>query len=225
MFGRGDLLAEPGKNHTLEETFAIARGQEARVSMWGPYEIGAEWYTKAAGQVARLENGEVRYRVLDSIGLNTTVAHCVRAITSSDTIRIWRIQPVLQIGEPGTSRLAAHYVREGVFVGGPVTHDWLIPVVGADQYPVVRRSPRRAHPQAVRSVEAARKNHRPGRRGPRRRCEESFRLVFRSRHALDPPVANLAVAGDVILERQERREVLVIQHERDVVEIERFPVV
>jgi hypothetical protein len=134
------LHAEPGKNFTLEETFAIAESNRDRISMWGPFEIDAAWYERAVVQAARLESGVVQYRVLDSFGLNDRVQHCVRAITSSDTTRQLRLQPVLQVGEPGTSRLATKYARNGAFVGGPVTHDWVIPAVGLDRFPVVRRA-------------------------------------------------------------------------------------
>src|SRR5204863_7986386 len=40
---------------------------------------------------------------------------------------------------------------------------------------------------------------------------ESFRPV--SRHHVDPPVADLVAAGEVELQRQERGEVLVVEHE------------
>lgn len=135
------LRAEKGRNFTLEQTFAQAEANSARVSMWGPYEIDAEWYAKASAQSQRLESGEVRYRVIDSFGLNGSVEHCVHAVTLADTTRQWRLQPVLRVGEPGTSRLAAEYLRKGAFIGAATTHDWLIPAVGLDRFPVIRRQP------------------------------------------------------------------------------------
>jgi hypothetical protein len=135
------LRPEAGKNYSLDETFAIADSQRARVSMWGPYEIDAGRYDLAASQAGFLESGAVRYRVLDTLGRNKTVAHCVHAVTFADPVLSRAIQPVVQVGEPGTSRLAARYLRTGAFVGGAVTHDWLIPALGLDGHPVTRREP------------------------------------------------------------------------------------
>jgi len=133
--------AETGKNYTLAETFAIAAEQKDRVSMWGPFEIDATRFEMAAAQAAFLESGEVLYRAIDSFTLNHFVQHCVHAVTYADPILKEKIQPVLQVGEPGTSRLAERYLKSGAFIGGAVTHDWVLSATGIDHYPVVRRYP------------------------------------------------------------------------------------
>jgi hypothetical protein len=133
--------AETGRNYSLDETFAIATEQKDRVSMWGPYEIDATRYELAVIQMRFLESGAVRYRAIDSFTRNPWVEHCVHAVTYADPILREIVQPVLQVGEPGTSRLAARYLRSGAFIGGAVTHDWVLEAVGADKYPVVRRHP------------------------------------------------------------------------------------
>jgi hypothetical protein len=128
-----------GKNYTLDETFQIMCRHHAQVSMWGPYEIDAERFDLAAGQAALLESGSVRYRVVDSFRGNPSVVHCVHAVTYADPVLKGRLQPVLRVGEPGTSKLAAMYAYSGAFLGGPCSHDWLIPALGIDRYPVIRR--------------------------------------------------------------------------------------
>ena len=133
--------AETGKNHTLAETFAIAAENKDRVSMWGPFEIDATRYEMAVAHAALLESGAVRYRAIDSFTRNIWVEHCVHAITYADPVLKQKVQPVLQVGEPGTSRLAARYLNSGAFVGGATTHDWVLAAIGADQYPVIRRYP------------------------------------------------------------------------------------
>jgi hypothetical protein len=133
--------AETGKTFTLEETFAIAADQKDRVSMWGPFEIDAIRYEMAAAQLSFLVSGEVLYRAIDSFTRDHFVQHCVHAVTYADPILKNRIQPVLQVGEPGTSRLAAMYLKSGAFIGGSVTHDWVLVAIGADKYPVIRRYP------------------------------------------------------------------------------------
>jgi hypothetical protein len=135
------IRSEPGKNYSLEETFAISAEQNARVSMWGPYETDAERYERALAQARRLESGSVTYRVLDNLGIRRSVQHCVHAVTYADPVMRYRLQPVIQVGEPGTSRLAKRYLRAGAFRDPEVTHDWLIPVLGIDRHPVIHREP------------------------------------------------------------------------------------
>ena len=132
------LRATEGKNHSLEETFAIAAGNNARVSMWGPFETDATRYALAVQQAGTLNSGAVRFRSLDSLGRNRSVAHCVHALTYADPNLQRLRQPVLRVGEPGTSKLAGRYAASGAFVGTE-THDWLIPALGLDRVSVVRR--------------------------------------------------------------------------------------
>jgi hypothetical protein len=136
-----NLLPVRGKNYTLEETFAVMAGYRAQVSYWGPYEIDAGRYERAVAQAARLESGQVRYRVIDSFRNKSRVVHCVHAVTHADPVLEAIIQPVLRVGEPGTSKLAAKYAASGAFVGGPVTHDWVLSAVGADGFPAIPRQP------------------------------------------------------------------------------------
>lgn len=134
------LRSVPGKNYSLEETFAIAAKDNTRVSMWGPFETDATRYALAAVQACTLNSGAVRFRSLDSLGRNRSVQHCVHAVTFADP-KLQRLrQPVLTgYGEPGTSKLVGKYHDSGAFVNTE-THDWLLPVLGLDKQPVVRRA-------------------------------------------------------------------------------------
>lgn len=134
------LRASTGKNFTLAETFDIMAKNNARVSMWGPFETDATRYALAAQQAATLASGAVRFRTLDSLGRNRDVQHCVHAVTFADPNLQWLRQPVLRVGEPGTSKLAGRYADSGAFVGTR-THDWLLPALGLDPQSVVRREP------------------------------------------------------------------------------------
>lgn len=133
-------LSERGRNYTLRETFAAMAGNNARVSYWGPYEIDAARYRAACDQVERLAGGGVRYRMIDTFGLTGDVSHCARAVTDADPAMRGVAVPVLRVGEPGTSVLAARYVLNGAFVGGDATHDWLVPVLGIDKHGAVKRA-------------------------------------------------------------------------------------
>jgi hypothetical protein len=135
------LRPEAGRNYTLDETLAIMAGYDARVSVWGPYETDAGRFDRAVEQARLLASGAVRFRTLDSFTRRRGVAHCVHAITYADPVAQKYIQPVIRVGEPGTSRLAARYVRNGAFAGYPDRHDWLLAALGLDRYGVVRREP------------------------------------------------------------------------------------
>jgi hypothetical protein len=127
-----------------------AAEQNDRVSMWGPFEISAWRYELARRWFFELNSGRVKYRVLDTLWFNPRIAHCVHAVTYADPVLYKRIQPVVRVGEPGTSRLAMMYVRAGAFIRPELTHDWLIPVLGLDRYPFVRRYPGQYIPREFR---------------------------------------------------------------------------
>lgn len=130
-----------GKNHTLDETFAKMAGNSARVSVWGPFETDATRYALAVQQAATLSSGAVQFRSIDSLRNNRAVQNCTHAVAYADPNLQHLRQPIpLRYGEPGTSRLATKYVESGA-VAGTQTHDWVLPAIGADRYPVVRRVP------------------------------------------------------------------------------------
>ncbi|MBX9624074.1 MAG: hypothetical protein K2X82_09720 [Gemmataceae bacterium] len=135
------LRKKVGKNRPLDETLAIMARNHSRVSVWGPYETDAGRYGRAVAQARLLESGAVGHRTLDSLTRRPAVQHCVHAITYADPFVRKYVQPVLRVGEPGTSRLAAKYLRGGAFPGYPVTHDWLLTALGLDHAGLVRRQP------------------------------------------------------------------------------------
>lgn len=135
------LRKKVGRNWTLEETLAIMARHHSQVSVWGPYETDAGRYEAAVAQARRLESGAVRFRSLDSFTRRRDVVHCVHAITFADPVVQKYFQPVLRVGEPGTSRLADKYLRGGAFPRYPQTHDWLLAALGLDQAGLIRREP------------------------------------------------------------------------------------
>lgn len=135
------LRSVPGKNYTHEETLAIQAANNGRVSYWGPYEIDEERFRAAEAQRDYLESGAARYRALDSFNMNRTVVNCVHAMTHAEPSVRNRIQPVIRVGEPGTSRLAQLYVKGGAFLGFPERQDWVLTATGGDPYPTTPRLP------------------------------------------------------------------------------------
>lgn len=133
-------VPEVGKNFSHAETLAIMSRYNSQISRWGPYEISANRYELAVAQASFLESGQVRFRVFDNLGFRRTISHCVHAVTHAESTMQHRVQPVLRVGEPGTSHLALEYQRKGVFIGAQ-PHNELVPVMEADQYPVIQRQP------------------------------------------------------------------------------------
>lgn len=129
-----------GKNYTLDETFAKMAANDAQVSVWGPFETDATRYALAVQQAATLSSGAVQFRSVDSFRGNRAVQNCVHGVTYADPQLQSLRQPVIRVGEPGSSNLAAKYVNSGA-VAGPQTHPEILPLIGADRYPVIPRDP------------------------------------------------------------------------------------
>jgi hypothetical protein len=144
------LRPEPGKNYSLAETFAIMANVNGQVSRWGPYETDGVRYEMARKQAAFLESGQAKFRSIDSFNTNEHVVNCVHALTSAGPAVRKYIQPVIRVGEPGTSRLAKLYHRGGAFPTYPERHDWLLPLIGGDTYPTTPREPGEYIPRRVR---------------------------------------------------------------------------
>lgn len=84
---RMSLVASPGRNYSLPETLHLAARQGLPVRHWGPYEIDESLYVRALSQIAFLNSGRVRYKLVEPIRrrralLRTGGAlHCTHAVT------------------------------------------------------------------------------------------------------------------------------------------------
>lgn len=72
--------SEPGHNYDLESSICLAQSLDARISLWGPYEIRGDLYEMAVAQRDRLESGSVRYKALDMGYPADRVTNCIRAV-------------------------------------------------------------------------------------------------------------------------------------------------
>jgi hypothetical protein len=70
---------EPGRNLTLEETFAYANSINAKIYHTGTFRIQYELYEKGLAQIERLKNGKVLYQIL---GNNLEISNCIQAISN-----------------------------------------------------------------------------------------------------------------------------------------------
>lgn len=136
------LRREPGVNLTLDETFRWVASFDGRVSVWGPYEIDAERYGRFVARKEQLDTGEIQYRAIGALSRRGEVSNCGQSFArSSPQVGRRYLQPTPNPGENGTSRLALRYVRLDALLGGGVTHDWILHVIGADKYSFTRRQP------------------------------------------------------------------------------------
>jgi hypothetical protein len=67
--------------------------------------------------------------------------NCIHAITDADPAAFGR-GPTLAFGDDAGSVIAANLACAGALVCPERTHDWLLPALGLDRYPIVRRASR-----------------------------------------------------------------------------------
>ncbi len=131
------LHAEPGHNFELHETVRYALGNDERVSMWGPYQIGADLYVRAMKQIALLESGAVQYKAIDSGHRTDRVSNCIHAVASvPDGYRVRAASPLW--GETA-SYLITRRMMPFVVDDDPRKFRWVGSALGLDQYPIIYR--------------------------------------------------------------------------------------
>lgn len=136
------LKPEPGVNLSMEATFRWIATYDGRVSKWGPYEIDADRYARFTERKRELESGQVQYRAIGGFTKDGHVSNCGQSFASSSPIVGKRyLHPTPSPGENGTSELAERYLKVGALMNRGATHEWLLPVIGADQYLSTTRLP------------------------------------------------------------------------------------
>jgi hypothetical protein len=133
---------EPGTNLDLNFTIEEMLRNDERVSVWGPYEVGPGLYHRFLVQKGFMESGQVGYQCIDSIGeaaRNGNGCDCIHAITDMDPLYARNRYPLSYFGE-SASRHVVHQIQTRPIVIHPeAEHGWLLPQLGLDKYPIVRR--------------------------------------------------------------------------------------
>lgn len=129
------LKRDRGRNFDLSETLAWARGHNARVMLWGPYETNGELYALAKKRIAQLESGSWSYRLLDAGQRHIAVANCVHAVC--DLVPGEPLITGSSFGEAASAKVARH-LRPWLVEPGK-THDWLIERLGLKDQSLLRR--------------------------------------------------------------------------------------
>lgn len=149
----------PGRNYGLRETLEIFHTERTDLSLWGPFEIREAWFRQAVEQKRFLDSGAVRFKTFDGTLLLTAidaaarypdVSHCVHAVTRTDEALRRAVHPVTWYGDLVTRKVAGGMERVGLLVNPNLTHDWLLPVLGVDEYRFTRRGIGEANPSLLR---------------------------------------------------------------------------
>jgi hypothetical protein len=162
---------EEGGNLTLETTIDDVRSHGERISLWGPYETWHGLYERFATQKAFLDAKAIGYQCTDQFGEAARTgagSNCFHAISDMDPLFDRRQYPILFYGDAAAQNIVKQLFGRPILIHGCQTHDWLIPALGIDCRPIVRRAyqgpAREFSPEAVREEFA---NPKPPRRRPR----------------------------------------------------------
>jgi hypothetical protein len=130
------LLPECGQNFDLHTTLRWAYANDARVSLWGPYQIDRDVYLRALAQIQFLESGQVLYKANDAGYSSDQVSNCIHAVSSiTEGYR-------LRVASPVWGETASYYVLGELepWIMDPCrTHPWVGSAIGLDQYPIIYR--------------------------------------------------------------------------------------
>jgi hypothetical protein len=133
---------EPGKNFDLETTLGESVRTNQDIAMWGPYEVWHGFAHRFRVQKEFLESGRVGYQCIDSRGeaARTGTGHnCIHAVTDMDPL-FGRGRYILAFyGQAATRNFLGRLMKAPEIIDPPTTHDWIVPRIGLDRYPIVKR--------------------------------------------------------------------------------------
>jgi hypothetical protein len=134
---------EPGRNLTLDETLRATLDQHERVSLWGPFEVPPGLYRKLMIQKGFVESGAIGYQCIDTVGeagLAGNGSNCIHAVSDADSLFGRQAYPLTYFGDAASVRILRQLTLRGAVPDPDTTHDWLIPALGLDRYPITRRT-------------------------------------------------------------------------------------
>jgi hypothetical protein len=134
------LLPEPGVNLDLQTTLRFVQNEGERISVWGPFEISACLYERAAKQKNRVESGAVRYRAIDPLIRHNDISDCVHAVSdiAPDQSRLLYTESVF-FGDAAGHRITHVFRRRGLTCPPREDLGWAEQALGMACYPIVRR--------------------------------------------------------------------------------------
>ena len=137
-----NYTVEPGRNFELHETMKIAYDTKQSVAYWGPYEVWHGFAHRFLVQKQFLDSGAVGYQCVDVRGEAARLGNgcdCIHSVTDMDPIYPrWRY-PLAVYGKPATANLVRRFMHSPIWIEPKVTHEWLLPRLGLDAYPLEKR--------------------------------------------------------------------------------------
>ena len=136
-------VVEPGKNFDLDTTITESLRTDQAVALWGPYEVWHGFAHRFKVQKAFLDSGRVGYQCIDSRGeaARTGTGHnCIHAVTDMDPLFGRGRYALIFYGQSATKNFVGRIMRAPEVIDPPATHDWLLPKLGLDRYPITRRA-------------------------------------------------------------------------------------
>lgn len=131
------LRPEEGRNFTLAETLDWVKGNCWRVSVWGPYKVECDLYTKLKCQADLLSSGAIKYKPTDTLQRRDVAQNCYHALTSP-VAPLKRYAGAFTAGDAAGTTILQAYAPW--LIDPCTTHDEILGVVGAEKYELVRRS-------------------------------------------------------------------------------------
>jgi hypothetical protein len=133
---------EKGVNLDLDTTLDTVLKNHEHVSLWGPYESWHGLYDRFMTQKAFLESGAIGYQCTDEFGEAAHTGNgcdCFHALSDVDPEFDRSRYPLLFYGFPATENIVRQISERPILIHPQQTHDWLIPVLGLDHYPIAHR--------------------------------------------------------------------------------------
>jgi hypothetical protein len=133
---------EPGVNLSLHDTITrVALANDEKIGLWGPYECRATFFTRFTVQKQFMESGKMQYQCIDSVGEAASTGHgsnCIHAVTDMDPAHGRRQYPLTRYGFAAGIEISRRFRELDVFVDSSQTHEFLIPVLGLNAFPIIR---------------------------------------------------------------------------------------
>ena len=133
---------EPATNLDLRQSLDETLKHHEQVALWGPYETWYGLYHRFVTQKSYLESGALGYQCTDAFGEAARLgngSNCFHALSDTDPQFDRRQYPLLFYGQPAALNIVRQISDRPILIEPTQTHDWLIPALGLDHYPIVRR--------------------------------------------------------------------------------------
>lgn len=134
---------EPGTNLGLAFTIEEMLRNDEHVSVWGPYEVGHGLYRRFLVQKQFMESGRVGYQCIDAVGEAARTGNgcdCIHAVTDLDPLFDRTRYPLAYFGEAASRHIVRQIHERPVIIRPGECHDWLLPLLGIDKYPIERQT-------------------------------------------------------------------------------------